>query len=330
MSNQKTLPNSRNAISSPASVGGPTPSDSPAGPMIDRPGQQASRVSRFRALDNKREMPTNDTSGPLFTTLSPSAGLQASLANRLRARMAANGSPEYALIWKDWDMPAGPPICRLRASAWELPKHRLANGWSGPYAIVPIPISPGACAILPIGLAVQLSSALHISGSACSGWPTPTASLANKGVRTQEGALKEAQRAGTGADLAAVSALAGWPTPSVAQATGGQTSRSGDRKNEALMGGIARGLAGWVTPAARDWKDTPGMATAGTNPDGTIRNRVDQLLRQAHTVSISNAQTGKPAALNPAHSRWLMGFPPEWDDCVPMATPSGRKSRVNS
>lgn len=43
----------------------------------------------------------------------------------------------------------------------------------------------------------------------------------------------------------------------------------------------ATGRTGWVTPSARDWKDTAGMATVATNPDGSIRNRVDQLARQA-------------------------------------------------
>lgn len=37
----------------------------------------------------------------------------------------------------------------------------------------------------------------------------------------------------------------------------------------------------WVTPAARDWKDTAGMATSSTNPDGSERTRLDQLPRQA-------------------------------------------------
>lgn len=41
--------------------------------------------------------------------------------------MGANGSPEYALTWKHWDMPAGPPICALRASA----RHTSASGFSG-------------------------------------------------------------------------------------------------------------------------------------------------------------------------------------------------------
>ena len=43
-------------------------------------------------------------------TASPSAALQRALENRLRARMDVNGSPEYELIWKPWDMAGGSPI----------------------------------------------------------------------------------------------------------------------------------------------------------------------------------------------------------------------------
>lgn len=40
-------------------------------------------------------------------------------------------------------------------------------------------------------------------------------------------------------------------------------------------------LSPWPTPSSRDWKDSPGMATTGTNPDGSERTRLDQLARVA-------------------------------------------------
>ncbi len=39
----------------------------------------------------------------------------------------------------------------------------------------------------------------------------------------------------------------------------------------------------WPTASARDWKDTPGMALTGTNPDGSNRDRLDQLARVVYS-----------------------------------------------
>src|SRR5208282_4722310 len=73
--------------------------------------------------------------------------------------------------------------------------------------------------------------------------------------------------------------LSGWPTPCAADSDAGP--RVPDAKRGPAPGlNMATKLAGWSTPSARDWKDTEGMATTGTNPDGSERERLDQLGRQ--------------------------------------------------
>lgn len=54
-----------------------------------------------------------------------------------------------------------------------------------------------------------------------------------------------------------------------------------------------KGLAttGWPTASARDWKDTPGMATEATNPDGSDRTRLDQLPRVAYLAGWPTTST---------------------------------------
>ncbi len=85
----------------------------------------------------------------------------------------------------------------------------------------------------------------------------------------------------------------------------------------------------WSTASARDWKDTPGMSTTGTNPDGSTRTRLDQLPRQAQTMmtggvasSLPGDWTSSQLCLNPLFVEWLMDLPAGWTGCEPSAMES--------
>jgi hypothetical protein len=306
MLNQATLPHSHNAISSPELADGHTLSGSPVGPTLDLFGQPLAHASRSHARASNSRKQTSAICGPSLDNSSLSASLQRSLASRLQANLAAYGSPEYELTWKVWDMESGPPICALRASARRI-SDKGFTGWPTPDtnkrggAQDPAKRKAG-------GHSVNLQDAAILAG-----WNTPRATDGENGGPNQAGGA-----------LSHDAALVGWGTPSA-------TERSGQgEKNVSLMQ-QAR-LAGWV-----DWKDSEGMATTGTNPDGSTRNRTDQLPGQAQLVmqpgqtsTLSHARTEKRGALNPAFSRWLMGYPVEWDSCGAMAMQSCRSSRRNS
>ena len=106
---------------------------------------------------------------------------------------------------------------------------------------------------------------------ALTGWSTPqTHDVRKRGNRDNP--------AGGGGCLALDADLSGWPTPNSME--GGSTSRSGDRKDELLIGGLVQGMAGVITTS-------------------------------------STAETASRGVLAPEFPRWLMGFPSSWDHCSP-------------
>ncbi len=208
MSSQTTCGGSSNVIGSLEFWDGLSPCGLLDGQNPAPFGQALAPASHSQPPAKDSEPQTNVTSGPCSPNSSAPASLQQSLANRLRQRLAGNGSPEYSLTWKEWAISGQEPICALRASA-----HRT-------------------------------------SGKGCGGWPTPGEDNANN----------------------------------------------------------AYGQKG------TDYSDLPTTAqkASGQPPSG---------------ISVA---TAKPAALNPAFSLWLMGYPAEWASCGARAMQSCRKSRRSS
>src|SRR5687768_1089851 len=94
------------ATSSPVSADGLTLFPSQDGSQLALFGQHPALANPSARRANGKAKPTSATCGPSSEPLSPSAALQRSLESRLRARLDVNGSPEYALTWKSWDMPS--------------------------------------------------------------------------------------------------------------------------------------------------------------------------------------------------------------------------------
>ena len=267
--------------------------------------------------------------------------------------MADYGSTEYALTWKHWDMQSGPPICALRASARRT-SGNACGGWPTPQALSfdqshqpgmnagmhktigflsgwPTPQMHDAVgAKTPEQVAAmrkRTQAGVSNLNEVCqlSGWPTPVAQPANGEPedflrRKRESVARGHQMGICLSDLQMVAKLSGWPTPNAME--GGATSRSGDRKDELLMGGLVRG---WATPT---WADAQKIKPFHEAPQPALAYQGH--LIPGPTASSSPAETGKRGALNPEFARWLMGFPPEWGSCAPTAMPSSRKSRRNS
>ena len=295
-----------NAISSRVSAAGRTRSNSPAGQQLDLFGPEAVPASPSRRRARVSAPPMSATSGQSSSVSSRSAALTKSLASRCQKLSAKVGSMEYVQTWKPRATPAGLLYWEHTARARQTSDSDY-TGWPTPMFMD----GSKACNRYRPDFQNGLGAVASLTG-----WPTPIASAG--------GPTKNPNPRGVhaGNPLATTAQLAGWPTPIASNGNNAYGRASSEFSD---LGSTAQ-LTGWPTPAARDYK---GGYSGGRMRDGKLSlDTLDVAAQIAGRTSMSSpVPMESRGGLNPALSRWLVGYPLVWCQAAILAFRTMRTAR---
>lgn len=287
---QKTLTGSPSVIFSLVSAAGLSRSDLREFRKMRLSGREARLANRLARRGSNSDSSTRDTLHLCSSTLSASATLQSSLGSRLRQQLQNRGCATYKLTWREKTTPSGLPYSQLVAS---VPRTNVTD-FSSARIDRPTP------AVSLITNDVNMRSTDGRTkpnklgwAAAMTAWPTPTTRDHKDG--------KECLNVPTNSLLGREVWKTNWPTP---------RSADGEKNVRTLDGALSE------------------IQRKGGPQDVAQAAAIAQPIRitaSGQMLTGLDAGTESSGQLNPAHSRWLMGYPPEWDDCAVTAMPSSRK-----
>lgn len=346
MSRQQTLMDMLDNTTSQGQEDGQSHSDSLESQTMQEFARAVRLANRSRLREKRRARKMRGISGQKCSGSSVSHDLQQFLWNKCRTQFPLDGSMEFRLTWNQKATPSGRWYCQLAASA------RQSSDTD--YSLWPAPTATDAKRVPDIKQDANKANVTLNDAATFVPWAAPVTSNAKDTGDISASMVRKDGKIRNDT-LTRQVLYVPWASP-ITQDNGGKLEDTIRRRQNSIAKGVSMGLlptnlslqvqeidttfAPWAAPTAQEYGGTPEQHLQ--RKEKAIANgakmglTVSDLRLQALTILGQNSplssaeihgqtvrQNPDGLALNPSHSRWLMGYhffhgqqSPNWKEWV--------------